>query len=89
MMRNVILKVYISENQLAEESHCVLGTVVHLGPEGTELCDTQRFSLNSALCIQKSLCRVFLHFPHLSVLVPVATASGAQLVPPPPGSSWS
>ena len=48
MMRTVILKIYVSANQLAEEARCVLETVMHLGPEGSELSDTLRFSLNSA-----------------------------------------
>lgn len=57
-----ILKDYRSANQLAEESHCVLETVVHLGPESPELSVTLRFSLTLPLCIQKSLSRVLSSF---------------------------
>lgn len=58
-MRTIILKGYISANQLAEESHCVLETVVLLGPEGPVLSNIPRFSLTLPLYRNPSVVFIF------------------------------
>lgn len=86
MMRTITPKGHTSANQLAEEFHGVLETIVRSarlpeqGTEGPKLSDTLRFFSNSAcLHSENPQQSSFLYFPHLGVLVSVATASDTGL----------